>query len=129
MTHDIEGRGAALRAGASSTAAWLRGCCRQRPAIAHAEVRLAAELDADLPALAAALAAGQVSHESARVVADTLRRLPAAVDADACPGPRRGVPGRPGPPLRRRRGRPRSALTCWTGWTRPAAPTWNARRR
>ncbi len=81
MTREIDGRGAAVRAGASSTAAWLRGRCLQRPAVAHAEVRLAADLDRQLPALAAALAAGQVSHESARVVADTLRRLPAAVDA------------------------------------------------
>jgi hypothetical protein len=80
LTREIDGRGAAVRAGASSTAAWLRGCCRQRPAIAHGEVRLAAELDTDLPTLAAALAAGQVSHESARVVADTIRALPAAVD-------------------------------------------------
>ncbi len=76
MTREIDGRGAALRAGASSTATWLRGCCLQRPAVAHAEVRLAADLDRDLPALTAALAAGQVSHESARVVADTLRKLP-----------------------------------------------------
>jgi hypothetical protein len=81
MTREIDGRGAALRAGASSTAAWLRGACRQRPAIAHNEVRLAAELDRDLPALAAAVAAGQVSYESARVIAATIRQLPAAVDA------------------------------------------------
>ncbi len=81
LTREIDGRGAAVRAGASSTAAWLRGCCRQRPGIAHAEVRLAGELDRDLPALAAALAAGQVSHESARVVAGTLRSLPPGVDA------------------------------------------------
>ncbi|MEO7980248.1 MAG: DUF222 domain-containing protein [Sporichthyaceae bacterium] len=81
LTREIDGRGAAVRAGASSTAAWLRGCCRQRPAIAHAEVRLAGELDRDLPALAAALAAGQVSHESARVVAGTLASLPVGVDA------------------------------------------------
>jgi hypothetical protein len=81
MTREIDGRGAALRAGASSTAAWLRGACRQRPAIAHNEVRLAAELDRDLPALAAAVAAGQVSYESARVIAATIRELPAAVDS------------------------------------------------
>jgi hypothetical protein len=80
MTREIDGRGAALRAGASSTAGWLRGVCRQRPAIAHNEVRLAAELDRDLPALAAAVAAGQVPYESARVIAATMRDLPAAVD-------------------------------------------------
>jgi len=81
LTREIDGRGAAVRAGASSTAGWLRGVCRQRPAMAHNEVRLAAELDRDLPALAAAVAAGQVSYESARVIAATMRELPAAVDA------------------------------------------------
>src|SRR6187200_2078357 len=44
MTREIDGRGAAVRVGASSTAAWLRSVCRQRPALAHGEVRLAAEL-------------------------------------------------------------------------------------
>src|SRR3954463_10411288 len=51
MTHEIDGRGAAVRVGASSTAAWLRAVCRQRPAVAHGEVRLASELDQELPAL------------------------------------------------------------------------------
>ncbi|MEO6265041.1 MAG: DUF222 domain-containing protein, partial [Nocardioidaceae bacterium] len=80
-TREIDARGAAVGAGAASTAAWLRARLGQHPGAATVEVRLAGAPDHDLPVLSDALAAGEVSYEGARVVADAMRRLPKVVDA------------------------------------------------
>jgi len=99
---------AAIGAGTTSTAAWLRHALGMHPGAAGAQVRLARALapglngddgrsagaeearwavpglgpdPAGLPATGAALAAGRISAEAARVVAETMRRLPAAVSS------------------------------------------------
>ena len=80
-TREVEARGAAVAVGAPSTALWLRGRCGLHYGAAKREVALAVELDSTLPVLRAALAAGEVSVEHARVVAEGIRALPGAVDA------------------------------------------------
>ena len=72
-TREVDGRGAAVAVGAPSTAAWLRGRCGLHYGAAKREVQLAVELDSALPVLRDALAAGEVSLEHARVVADGIR--------------------------------------------------------
>jgi len=68
---------------ATSTAAWLAAETRRPVAAAHADVRLAAALDDDLAATRDALARGDLDLEQARVVAASVRELPAeAVAAD-----------------------------------------------
>jgi len=79
-TREIDARDAAKATGASSTEAWLRGRCLRHPGAAKAEVRLAKELDQQLPVLRSALAAGDVSLDHAQVIAGSMRRMPAAVD-------------------------------------------------
>jgi hypothetical protein len=80
ITREVDARGAAVATGATSTEAWLRGRLLQHPAAATAEVRLARELDHDLPTTAAALAAGQISLARAQAVATGVRRLPRGAD-------------------------------------------------
>jgi hypothetical protein len=80
ITREVDARGAAVATGAASTAAWLRGRLRQHPADARAEVRLARDLDQDLPATASALSAGDISLARAQAVATGIRRLPRATD-------------------------------------------------
>jgi len=77
---EADGRGLAARAGAPSTAALLRGRLLLRPGEAKARVDLAYALERHLTATAAALAAGTLSAEHARVIARTLARLPADLD-------------------------------------------------
>jgi hypothetical protein len=80
-TREIDARGAAVEVGAPSTAQWLRGRCGLHYGAAKREVALSVELDTALPVLRDALTAGEVSVEHARVVADGIRALPAAVDS------------------------------------------------
>jgi len=80
LTREADGRGLAARAGAPSTAALLRGRLLLRPAEAKARVDLAYALERHLTGTAAALAAGTLSAEHARVIARTLTRLPAGLD-------------------------------------------------
>jgi Domain of unknown function (DUF222) len=76
LTGEIDSRGAAVAAGATSTTAWLVNRLRQGPGEAARETRLAAALTSGgLPAVAAALAAGDLSLAAASVVADTDRDL------------------------------------------------------
>jgi hypothetical protein len=86
-TREIDARDATKATGASSTEAWLRGRCVRHPGGAKAEVRLAKELDQQLPVLRSALAAGDVSLDHAQVIAGSMRRMPAAAT---------GSPARPG---------------------------------
>ena len=64
-------------AGATSTATWLSGRLRVRPEHASRTVKLAAALDAGLPATAAALGAGRISVDHAGVIARAVQALPA----------------------------------------------------
>lgn len=66
--------------GAVSTAAWLRAHCRLSPGAARDAVTLARQLTDELPATAAAFAAGTLSRAHARVIAtatDGLTRVAA----------------------------------------------------
>jgi hypothetical protein len=110
LTREVDARGAAVATGAACTEAWLRGRLLQHPGAAKAEVRLARELDHDLPATRDALAAGQISRERAEAVAAGIRRLPRAVARPPAPPRRPTWPARPASSTR-----PRS-----TG----SAPTW-----
>ena len=76
---EVEGRGAAVAAGASSTQAWLQGALRMRPAAAKEEVALATALDGDLAVTGHAVASGEVSLAHAAEVARAVAALPAAV--------------------------------------------------
>ena len=69
-TRDVDSRGAAVKAGASSLRAWLINRVRIHPGEATREVLLAAQLDADLPATSNALAAGVITPAAASVIAD-----------------------------------------------------------
>ena len=64
-TRDVDSRGAAVKAGASSLRAWLINRVRMHPGEATREVLLAAQLDADLPATTNALAAGTITPAAA----------------------------------------------------------------
>ena len=78
---EVDSRAAALGAGASSTAGWLRGHCGQRPGAARAAVALAEALTRRYPDTLERLCEGLVSEEAARVIAGTLDEVPAGVDA------------------------------------------------
>ena len=74
-TRDVDSRGAATKAGASSLRAWLINRVRLHPGEASREVRLAAQLDTDLPATTAALQAGTITPAAAAVIADSDAQL------------------------------------------------------
>ena len=74
-TRDVDSRGAAVKAGASSLRAWLINKVRLHPGEASREVVLATRLDTDLPATAAALAAGAITPAAAAVIADSDAKL------------------------------------------------------
>jgi hypothetical protein len=88
-TRDVETRGAAIRAGAPSTRTWLINKLRLHPGEAGRELTLAGQLDTDLPATAAALAAGTITPAAAAVIAESdakLRKIATAAqrsDAEA----------------------------------------------
>ncbi|MEU5668781.1 DUF222 domain-containing protein [Micromonospora sp. NPDC047753] len=79
---ELDGRGAAVAQGASSTAVWLRHRLRLDDAAARRLVGLAAALDVAPPAVRDALASAAVSAEQARVIADTAATVSAAADAE-----------------------------------------------
>jgi Domain of unknown function (DUF222) len=74
-TREVETRGAAVGAGATSSRAWLINRVRLHPGEATRELLLAAALDQDLPVTAAALAAGEIGPGAVAVIADTDREL------------------------------------------------------
>jgi len=80
-TREIDGRGAAVATGAHSTAGWLRSRLRAHPGAAKAEVILAADLDGDLEATGARLAAGDITRDQAAAVSLAMGKLPRGVDA------------------------------------------------
>jgi Domain of unknown function (DUF222)/HNH endonuclease len=73
---EIDGRGLAVGAGASSTVAWLRDRHRMSGGAASRLVTVARALDSDLSPTAAALAAGAVNVEQAQVITDAVAKLP-----------------------------------------------------
>jgi len=77
---EADARGLAKAQGATSTTAWLRHRLNLRPGEAKARVAFAAALDATLPTVRTALAAGRLGLEHARVIHRTLAKLPAHVD-------------------------------------------------
>ncbi|MGC5311236.1 DUF222 domain-containing protein [Micromonospora zamorensis] len=72
LVREVDGRGTAVAQGASSTAVWLRERLRLTVPAARRLVDLAACVDAAPTALRDALAAGAVSVEQVRVIADTV---------------------------------------------------------
>jgi hypothetical protein len=74
-TRDVDSRGAAVKAGASSLRAWLINRVRLHPSDASREVQLGGQLDSDLPATAAALAAGAITPAAAAVIAESDAKL------------------------------------------------------
>ena len=76
VIREADRRDLAGRDGATSTGAWLAGRLRARPAHTNRAVRLARDLDQQLPATSQALAAGRISADAADVIAHTIRNLP-----------------------------------------------------
>jgi hypothetical protein len=74
-TREVATRGAAIRAGAPNTRAWLINKVRLHPGEAGRELTLAGQLADDLPATAAALAAGEITPAAAAVIADSDAKL------------------------------------------------------
>ncbi|MET8547365.1 HNH endonuclease signature motif containing protein [Micromonospora zamorensis] len=72
LVREVDGRGTAVTQGASSTAVWLRERLRLTIPAARRLVDLAACVDAAPTTVRGALAAGAVSVEQARVIADTV---------------------------------------------------------
>ncbi|MET7817644.1 HNH endonuclease [Micromonospora zamorensis] len=72
LVREVDGRGTAVAQGASSTAVWLRERLRLTVPAARRLVDLAACVDAAPTAVRGALAAGAVSMEQVRVIADTV---------------------------------------------------------
>ena len=66
-------------AGAANTQQWVAGLLRIPTAEAGGLVKLARHLDDELPATAAAMQAGEISLEHARVISKTVRLLPSDV--------------------------------------------------
>ncbi|HSV67380.1 MAG TPA: DUF222 domain-containing protein [Mycobacteriales bacterium] len=81
LVREADTRGLAKEHDAPSTAAWLRDHLRLRPGEAGRLLRLAHQLDRELPATAAALAEGDISRDHAQVIADAVRALPAETPA------------------------------------------------
>ena len=69
----------AAATGHASTGAWLASQTRSGTAKSAREVRLATELERNLPATAAALADGTLSSEHASVIADATSKLPTSL--------------------------------------------------
>ena len=79
---EAHGRDIAKRAGAASTAAWLRHRFKLTPAEAKKQTALAVALDRDLDTTRRALAEGALSPAHAQVIARTVEDLPCEVGRD-----------------------------------------------
>ncbi|MBM0234372.1 DUF222 domain-containing protein [Micromonospora sp. STR1_7] len=82
VVRELDGRGAAVARGASSTAVWLRHRLRLDISAARRLVGLAASIDAAPPAVRDALAGGLVSVEQARVIVDTAATVSGSAGAE-----------------------------------------------
>ncbi|MFI6270084.1 HNH endonuclease signature motif containing protein [Micromonospora zamorensis] len=83
LVREVDGRGTAVAQGASSTAVWLRERLRLTIPAARRLVDLAACVDAAPTAVRDALAAGAVSVEQVRVIADTVSTVQTAAGPEA----------------------------------------------
>jgi len=81
LVRELDARGVGVGQGASSTTAWLRDRYRVGAGTAARMTQLATVLDRDLPGTGAALAAGEVNADQARVIAQVVADLPADVPA------------------------------------------------
>ncbi|HET7355173.1 MAG TPA: DUF222 domain-containing protein [Nocardioidaceae bacterium] len=72
-------RDVATQDASASTGAWLAGRTRQTRPGAHADVQLATALGGEFEATRAALAAGTVLEEQARVIVKAVRALPSGI--------------------------------------------------
>src|SRR5882672_6823418 len=79
---EAHGQGVAIAQGATNTATWLRDRQRVSIHLAHQLVKLAAWLHGDGAQTAAAVAAGSVNLEQARVMAGAVADLPAEFRAE-----------------------------------------------
>jgi hypothetical protein len=82
LVREIDARGIAKSAGASSTAVWIRNRYRVSIRYAHRLVRTAAEVDTAPPVVGAAMAAGAVNTDQAEVIVRSLASLPRDVGAE-----------------------------------------------
>ncbi|WP_433317156.1 DUF222 domain-containing protein [Micromonospora sp. CA-269861] len=82
VVRELDGRGTPVAQGAASTAVWLRHRLRLDISAARRLVDLAASVDAAPPAVREALAAGLVSTEQARVIADTAATVSTTAGAE-----------------------------------------------
>jgi hypothetical protein len=78
---EVDGRNLAATEGAPSTAAYLRGLLKMRPAAAHQAVGLAADLDATYTATRGQLTTAVINYDQAAAIVRALKRLPAATPA------------------------------------------------
>ncbi|HSV68002.1 MAG TPA: DUF222 domain-containing protein [Mycobacteriales bacterium] len=81
LIREADVRGLAKEHDAPSTKAWLRDTLRLPPGEAARLLRLAHQLDRDLPATAEALRSGAVSRDHAQAIADAVCALPAETPA------------------------------------------------
>jgi hypothetical protein len=81
----FDGQGAAAASGARGSTGWLRWQCRTGAGQAAAQVAVARALDRTLPVTRAALAAGQISFDHARVLTYGTADVPAELIAAAEP--------------------------------------------
>ncbi len=79
---EADRREIAKTVGAANTGAWLSSSLRLRPEEAGRAVKLARDLDTELPSTREALQAGEVSADHAEVIARSMRRLPAWVGVE-----------------------------------------------
>jgi hypothetical protein len=81
LIREVDGRGLAIKQGASTAACWLWQELHVGIATARRWVQLAKDLDGRLHPAAVALSAGQVSTEQVQVIANAIRELPDDIDA------------------------------------------------
>ena len=77
LVREVDSLGVPQKQGAASTVSWLRDRHRVSGGAAKRAVELARALDSEVPAVAAALDAGAVNVEQARLIAATVDRVPA----------------------------------------------------
>ncbi len=79
LLREADARNLGVAAGAANTQQWVAGLLRMSAAEAGGLVKLARHLDAELPATTAALQAGKISLDHARVISKTVHLLPSGV--------------------------------------------------